>query len=130
MNTFEFTRLFKKIPPTVVRQIGVEAMHRNETIVVSDSIVANIEGLTFDGNEISKYKPFTDWEESGEFHDNLKFQSDKDIEFTSRGDGARAVFDTFPYNDTIAPSAKIMSTQAINDVKQSFIQILKDKIKQ
>jgi hypothetical protein len=128
MNTFEFTRLFEKLTPTVIRQIGVEAMHRNEVIVVFDSINANLQGLTFAGNKID-VRPFTDWDETGEFHQNLEFQDDTDINFQSSGAGAEAVFSAFTYDDTIAPSAKIMSQRAINDVKQSFIQILKDKIK-
>jgi hypothetical protein len=129
MNTFEFTRRLEKITPKVVQEIGVEAMHRNEVIVVFDSINANLQGLTFAGNKID-VRPFTDWDETGEFHQNLEFQDDTDINFQSSGAGAEAVFSAFTYNDTIAPSAKIISQLAINKVTQSFIQILKDKIKQ
>jgi len=128
MNTFEFQKAFEKLTPTIVREIGVEAMHRNEIIVLVDSIDANLKGLTFAGNQID-IAPFTDWDETGEFHNNLEFQSEEDINFQSSGQGAEAVFSVFSYNDTIAPSAKIMSTEAINKVTQSFIQILKDKIK-
>lgn len=124
MNTFEFIRSLEKITPEVIREIGVQAVQENEQIVVSDSIVANAEGLTFAGNNINEYKPFTDWEETGEFHENLRFQSEKDIEFTSRGDGAVAVFSTFPDNDTIAPHAKTLSEDAMQNIKKSFIEIL------
>jgi len=129
MNTFEYTRSLEKITVDVIRSIGVQAVHENESVVISDAIVANAEGLTFDGNKIDEYAPFTDWEESGEFHDNLKFQSDKDIEFISSGDGAKAVFNAFPYDDTIAPSAKILDLNTVSDIKKSFIQILQNKIK-
>ena len=128
MNTFEMLRSFEKITPSVIRETGIEAVQKNESVVISDSIVANAEGLTFSGNQIKNNPPFSDWEETGEFHDNLKFQSAKDIEFTSTGDGAKAVFDNFSYSDTIAPSAKILSDEAVNDITLSFIQTLKTKL--
>ena len=128
MNTYEMLRSLQKITPGVIREIGVQSVQKNESVVVSDAIVANIDGLTFAGNKISDVKPFNDWEETGEFHDNLKFRVSSNIEFTSKGDGAEAVFNTFPYNDTIAPTAKILSDEAINDIKKSFIQILKEKL--
>lgn len=128
MNTFEFTRQLEKITVDVVRSIGVEAVQENEIIVVFDSINANLEGFTFAGNKID-LRPFTDWDETGEFHHNLQFQDETDINFQSSGQGAEAVFISFSYDDTIAPSAKIMSQSAINKVTQSFIQILKQKIK-
>jgi hypothetical protein len=129
MNTFEFYRAFEKITPDVIKSAGVESVHINSDVVIQDAIVANAEGLTFAGNQISKYKPFTDWEETGLFHENLSFHSKNDIEFTSRGEGANAIFNTFPDDDTIAPSAKILDSGTISDIKKSFIQILKDKIK-
>ena len=68
MNTFEFTRLFEKLTPTVVRQIGVEAVHlnaaksystdfsdgfaANDGNVFSDMFRANNSGKTFDNNNI------------------------------------------------------------------------------
>ena len=128
MNAYEMLRSLQKITPDVIREIGVQSVQENESIVVSDAIVANIDGLTFAGNEIADTKPFTDWEETGEFHKNLKFRDASDIEFTSKGDGCEAIFNNFPYDDTIAPTAKILSEEAINDIKHSFIQILKEKL--
>ena len=128
MNTFEMLRSLQKITPEVIREIGVESVQQNESIVISDAIVANIEGRTFAGNSISPTKPFTDWEETGEFHENLKFRDKSDIEFTSRGAGFESISNIFPYDDTIAPSAKILSPEAINDIRKSFIQILKEKL--
>ena len=122
MNPFEFSRKLAKITEPVIRKLSIEAVLDNEEIVVSDAIVANAEGKTFAGNKINEYKPFSDWEDSGEFHENLKFDSKNDIGFTSRGDGAEAIFNTFPTIDTIAPTAKILSTEAKNDIKKSLIE--------
>jgi len=125
MNTFEFARKLDKLNENIIRKIGIQSVLQNESIVISDAIVSNAEGLTFAGNKINEYSPFKDWEETGEFHDNLKFASSNDIEFTSRGDGAEAIFNTFPDKDTIAPTAKILSNEAKKDIKVSFIEKLK-----
>lgn len=128
MNTFEFYRQLEKITIDVVREIGVQSVQKNESVVVSDAIVANIEGLTFAGNKIDEFPPFTDWEETGEFHDNLKFYDSKDIEFTSKGDGYKSISTIFPFDDTIAPTAKILDQSTLLDIKKSFIQILQAKL--
>jgi hypothetical protein len=125
MNAFEFARKHAKINPDVIRKIGIESVHENSEIVIQDAITGNIEGKTFAGNKINEYKPFSDWEESGEFHDNLTFTGKNDIEFTSKGDGAEAIFETFPTIDTIAPTAKILSNEAKSNLTKSFIQKLK-----
>ena len=125
MNTFEFARKIGKINETVIRKMAIESVHENSEIVIQDAITENIEGKTFAGNKISEYPPFSDWEDSGEFHDNLKFASSNDIEFTSRGEGAEAIFETFPQKDTIAPTAKILSNEAKSDLTKSLIQKLK-----
>ena len=125
MNAFEFARKLQKIDENVIRKIAIESVHENADIVIQDAITSNIEGKTFAGNEIKKYHPFSDWEQTGEFHDNLKFANTNDIEFTSSGDGFEAIEKTFPFADTIAPTAKILSTEAKNDIKKSFIQKLK-----
>lgn len=122
MNTFEFARKLEKLNETAIRKIAIDAVQENSEIVIQDAIVSNIEGKTFAGNEINKTPPFTDWEETGEFHDNLKFANSNDIEFTSLGDGAEAIFNTFPENDTLAPTAKILSSEAKRNLKQSFIK--------
>lgn len=125
MNPSEFARKFAKITPDVIRKIGVESVHENSDVVISDAIVSNIEGLTFAGNSISKNPPFKDWEESGQFHGNLRFAGKEDIDFTSNGDGAEAIFNTFPEVDTIAPTAKILSNEAKTDLKKSMIKKVK-----
>jgi hypothetical protein len=125
MNAFEFARKLEKINPDVIRKIAIESVHENDGIVIQDAISSNDEGLTFAGNKISDYPPFKDWEESGQFHGNLKFQNENDIEFISWGAGAEAIVETFPLKDTIAPTAKILSNEAKNDIKKSFIQKIK-----
>jgi hypothetical protein len=125
MNTFEMSRKFAKLNEAMIRTIGIDAVHDNEDIVIQDAISSNDEGLTFAGNQINETPPFSDWEETGEFHQNLSFAGKEDIEFTSRGDGAEAIFETFPTIDTIAPTAKILSGEAIKDIKVSFIKKVK-----
>ena len=71
MNPFEFERKLKTVTSAVVAEIGVKSVRENENVIISDEIVANIEGLTFAGNKITDYPPFSDWEETGEFHENL-----------------------------------------------------------
>ena len=125
MNAFDMSRKLAKIDESTIRKIGVESVIDNADIVISDAIASNIEGLTFASNQIAKTKPFSDWEETGEFHDNLKFESENDIAFVSSGKGAEAIFSTFPEKDTIAPTAKILGREAIYDIKTSFTQKVK-----
>lgn len=122
MTAFEMCRKFEKLDENAIRTIGIESVLENSEIVIQDAITENLEGKTFAGNQIKKYPPFSDWEETGEFHDNLKFSGSNDIDFTSSGPGAEAVFQTFPELDTIAPTAKILSSEAIKDIKVSFIK--------
>jgi len=126
MTTQQMIKAFTKLTPEKIRELSIVAVHQNQDVVVSDSIVANIEGLTFAGNKINDNPPFSDWEESGEFHENLRFQSDKDIEFTSNGDGARSIFSVFSENDTIAPSAKILDSSTISDIKTKLVEQIKN----
>lgn len=124
MNTFEFSKKLKNLNPDEIRKIGVESVHKNSNIVISDAIVSNAEGLTFAGNQINETPPFKDWEETGEFHDNLRFRDSEDIEFTSSGDGFEAIYDTFDFEDIVAPTAKILSNEATSDIKKTFIEKL------
>jgi hypothetical protein len=121
MNTFEAVRKFEKLTPAKIRDVGVSAVLENSEVVLSDAKVSNAEGLTFSGNKINEYAPFSDWEETGQFHENLKFENDKDISLTSRGDGANAIFSTFPDSDTIAPTAAILAESTKSEIQQSFI---------
>jgi len=129
MNTFEFYRAFATLTPEKLRALGVNAVQQNSEVVISDAIVANAEGLTFAGNKISGYPPFSDWEETGEFHENLKFYDSKNIEFSSRGDGFESITNVFPENDTIAPSAKILDQSTITAIRADFINNIKQNFK-
>ena len=115
-------KAFESLTPDKIRELGVQAVHQAEDEVVSDAIVANIEGLTFSGTQISSRKPFGDWEDSGEFHENLKFRDKSDIEFTSQGDGFLAIAETFEFEETIAPTATILDPSTMENIKQNFIE--------
>ena len=121
MNPSQFARKLAAITEATIRKAGVDAVQENKEVVISDAIVSNAEGLTFAGDKINKNKPFTDWEESGEFHDNLKFAGTNDIEFTSIGDGYEAIANTYPEKDWQAPTAKILSSEAKKDIRKSLI---------
>ena len=122
MNPFEFYRAFEKLTPDKLRELMVNAVHQNSDEVIQDSIIANVEGLTFAGNKIEEYAPFSDWEETGEFHEKLNFLDKNNIEFTSSGKGAESIFSVFPENDTIAPHAKTLDPDTISRIKQKFIE--------
>ena len=124
MNVFEFARKIEKLDEPMIIKAMIEAVHVNSDIVIQDAIASNFEGQTFAGNPIKEYPPFSDWFDTGEFHDNLKFANKNDIEFSSRGEGMEVIFEVFPENDTIAPTAKILSGGAIKDIKASFIKII------
>jgi len=81
MNTFEFARALKKIKPSDIREMGIEAAQYAESQIIEDSKQANAKGLTFSGGTIEGIGQFTDWIESGEFHKNLKFLENENIEF-------------------------------------------------
>ena len=128
MNPFEFYRAFAKLTPEKLRELAVRAVHQNSETVIQDAKVANAEGLTFAGNQIADYPPFGDWEESGQFHNNLDFRDASDIEFTSYGKGAESIFNTFPLDDTIAPTAKILDSETMSDIKKAFIQQINNEL--
>ena len=128
MNAFEFERKMQKITDSQIRTIGVVAVQSNESDVIDDSITKNMQGLTFLGTDIFDTSPFTDWNETGQFHENLKFAKDNDIEFSSSGKGAEAIFSAFSYEETIAPHAKTLSKTTLEKIRQSFINNLKSKI--
>lgn len=129
MTVIEFYKSFATLTPDRLRELAVRAVHENSETVIQDAIVGNAEGLTFAGNNITDYPPFSDWEETGEFHDNLKFESEKDISLTSRGKGAESIFRVFPYNDTIAPTAKILDQGTKSDIIKAFIEQIKNTLR-
>ena len=129
MTVIEFYKSFATLTPDKLRELAIRAVHENSETVIQDAIVGNAEGLTFAGNKITDYPPFSDWEETGEFHDNLKFESEKDISLTSRGKGAESIFRVFPYNDTIAPTSKILDQVTKSDITKAFIEQIKNTLR-
>lgn len=111
-----------------VAEIAVQSVHENESNVLSDLVEANLRGVTFSGTKINETKPFTDWHETGEFHENLTFANEFDINLQSSGEGAEAVFGSFSYDETIAPSAKVLTPETKTKIQQSFINILQKTI--
>jgi hypothetical protein len=128
MTAFEYLNGIQSITPDIVGDIGVKAVQKNGDQVIKDAIDANLQGLTFAGNPIDEVKPFNDWFETGEFHNNLTFLNTNDIQFTSKGDGFAAIEQAFNPDDTIAPSAVILQESTMQAVKQSFINILTQTI--
>ena len=129
MNAYEMLRSLQKITPDVIRELGVASCHFNEKQIVSDSIEANTNGgKTFLGYDIDEVKPFTDWFETGEFHENLKFLEEQNIEFTSSGDGFEAIKLAFKENQWIAPSGRTLDEETLNKITIDFIKLLKQQI--
>lgn len=125
MNPFEFSRKFAKITNTVIEKTAIESVLDNEDTIQDDSIEANLSGITFAGNEINTAPPFTDWHDSGEFHEGLGFYNNNDIEFSSRGDGFEAIKQTFNKKDYDSPSAKTLKIGTLNKITSTFIKKLK-----
>ena len=129
MNTFEMNRALSKLTDSKLNELAVNSVVKNESQVISDLIVANTDGLTFAGNQIDDVAPFSDWEESGEFHRNLRFLNDKDIELTSNGAGAESIFQNFDDSDTIAPSSKALDESTLSEIKKDFINSINNELK-
>jgi len=129
MTNADMIRRLEKLTDDKIRELAVKSVHENADVVISDAIVANAEGLTFAGNKIAEFAPFSDWEESGDFHRHLKFRDEKDIEFTSNGDGAESIFQVFPEYDTIAPTAKILDSSTLSELQQSLVNNIENEIK-
>ena len=113
---------------SVINEAIAKAANEYERAVVADSISANMEGYTFAGNHIDAIYPFSDWFQTGEFHDNLRFINQKSIEFVSSGAGFMAISETFDKNDYIAPHANTLSPETMADIKETMIQILFEKL--
>jgi hypothetical protein len=129
MNTFEFYRAFEKIKISDIQLMAVEAAQYAESQIVSDSIEANTNGgKTFMGRDIDEVKPFTDWFETGQFHQNLKFLESSNIEFISSGDGYDAIKAAFKESDWIAPHARTLDEETLDKLTKYFIDFFKQQI--
>jgi hypothetical protein len=129
MNTFEFKRKLEVIDLATIRAYGVGAVLLNQSKIINDLGDANARGKTFAGNEIAGVGRFSDWYETGEFFDKLRFADTDDIDLTSNGDGFEAIQSAFSESDWIAPSAEVLSIQTMTAIKEDFIQNIKNKLK-
>jgi len=128
MNTFEFARALKKIKTSDIRRMGIEAAQYAESKILEDSKQANAKGLTFSGETIEGIGQFTDWIDSGEFHKNLKFLENENIEFFSSGDGFDAIKEAFDEFEWIAPHSRTLSDVTKNKLITYFIDFFKQQI--
>ena len=129
MNTFEFKRKLEVIDLATIRAYGVGAVLLNQSKIINDLGDANARGKTFAGNEIAGVGKFSDWYETGEFFDKLRFADTDDIDLTSNGDGFDAIRESYSESDYIAPSAEVLSTQTMSAISTDFIQNIKNKLK-
>ena len=112
---------------SVINEAIAKAANEYERAVVDDSIEANIQGLTFAGNVID-IAPFTDWFDSGEFHRNLRFIDERNIEFTSSGKGFAAIRSAFDRSDYIAPSKATLSQNTMDNIEKLMYDLLFEKL--
>lgn len=129
MNTFEFKRKLESIDISTIRAYGVGSVLLNQSKIINDLGDANARGKTFAGNEIAGVGKFSDWYETGEFFDKLRFADTEDIDLTSNGDGFEAIRESYSESDYIAPSAEVLSLQTMTSIKADFIQNIKNKLK-
>ena len=122
MNPFEFSRKLAKITEPVIKKLSIEAVLDNEDVILNDSIEANLSGLTFNRNDIGERAPFSDWHETGEFHETLGFYNDKDINFDARGEGWNAIRQAFKPIDWQAPRARTLDEETLNKIQVSLIE--------
>ncbi len=128
MNTFEMNRALSKITISDLKTMAIESAQYLENQIVSDSIEANTSGKTFMNNDIDEVAPFTDWFETGKFHENLRFLDSNDIEFISSGDGYGAIKMAFKEKEWIAPHARTLDEETLDKLTEFFIDFLKQQI--
>jgi len=129
MTTAAMIRAYEKITPTKIRWFGIGAMHLHQQKTINDLAEANNRGLTFSGDRIDDVPKFSDWIESGEFRDKLRFADSENIELTSGGDGFDAIREAYSEADYIAPTAAVLSENTMSKIKSDFINNIKNEIK-
>lgn len=129
MNTFEFKLKLEAIDLATIRAYGVGSVLLNQAKIINDLGDANARGKTFAGNEIAGVGQFSDWYETGEFFNKLRFADTEDIDLTSNGDGFEAIQASYSESDYIAPSAEVLSLQTMAAIKSDFIYNIKNKLK-
>jgi hypothetical protein len=121
MTVAEKIRRFEKLTDEKIRMLAVGAVHLHEQKTVNDLGSANDRGLTFSGGQIAGVGRFSDWIESGQFRDSLRFADSVDIDLTSSGEGFEAIQANYSEADYIAPTAKVLSDNTMNAIKKDFI---------
>jgi hypothetical protein len=129
MTTAAMIRAYEKITPTKIRDLGIGAVQLHQQKVVNDLGDANDRGLTFSGDNISDVPKFSDWIESGEFRDKLRFEDTENIDLTSGGDGFDAIRAAYSEADYIAPTAAVLSENTMQKIKADFINNIINEIK-
>lgn len=129
MNNYEFARKIKTITPEKIRAFGVGSVQLNQQKVINDLGDANNRGLTFSGDDIAEVGRFSDWIESGQFRDSLRFADPDNIDLTSTGDGFDAIRSAYSESDYIAPTATVLSESTISAIKKDFINSINNEMK-
>ena len=113
---------------SVINSAIAKAANEYERDIVSESIEANLEGKTFAGNHIDSIRPFGDWFQTGEFHNNLRFINTKSIEFQSSGKGFMAIRGAYDRSDYIAPDKRTLSDETLKEIGKLTFEILFEKL--
>lgn len=128
MNNFEYIRGLQKINEATIRAYGVGSVQLHQSKIITDLGDANARGKTFAGNNIAGVGRFSDWYETGEFFDKLRFADTENIDLTSNGDGFEAIQGSYSESEYIAPTAKVLSENTLKQMKSDFIYSIKQTI--
>ena len=112
----------------IINSAIARAANEYESTIVSESIEANRAGKTFAGNDIDSINSFTDWYQTGEFHRNLRFIDERNIEFMSSGKGFMAIRSAYDRKDYIAPDKKTLSENTLLNVGKLTLENLFEKL--
>jgi len=129
MTTSAMILALTKITPAKIRDLGIGAVHLHGQKTVNDLTDANDRGLTFSGDNISEVGRFSDWIQTGEFRDKLRFADTENIDLTSGGDGFDAIRAAYSEADYIAPTAAVLSENTMSKIKADFINNIINEIK-
>ena len=113
---------------SVINEAIAKAANEYESSIVDESIDANLAGKTFNDLDIDSISPFTDWSETGEFHRNLRFIDERNIEFESSGKGFYAIRSAFDRSDYIAPSKATLSQNTMDNIEKLMYDLLFEKL--
>jgi len=129
MTAAEMHRRMERLNQTKLRELAVSSVLLHQQKTINDLSDANNIGLTFSGDRIDDVPKFSDWIETGEFRDSLRFADTEDIDLTSSGDGFEAIKANYSESDYIAPTAKVLSENTMKAIKADFINNIQNEIK-